>query len=553
MGTGRAERRPTLETVAARAGVSRSLVSLVLRGSPTVSSGRREAVMRAVAELGYRPNAAARLLAEQKSNTVGVLMNDLRQPWFADMLDGLTPALHAGGKAILLGDGRIDPMMDEALTWSFLDLGVDGLVLAGWFPVAPTLASVAGQVPTVAVGGMDPDLPHVDVLASDNHLGGTLAVRHLLEFGHRRIAHISGLPSAAGSLRLRAYQATMRAAGLGEQVLIETGDMTEEGGYRAAVRLLSRAERPTAIFAANDLSCIGALSAAAALGVQVPGDLSLVGFDNSSLARLRALWLTSVDGTAYAMGQQAARMLLARIDHPDAPREVTLMPPRLEVRGSSGPAPAACLRVGRGVREREAGGAQRALAGGPGPARYRAGRVERHVHARRDRCARLTRGQQRGHGDGDSAPVADLPQAGRDGRAGVNRVVDDGHPPAADPAGHLGAGGTRWPVPAARRARGSRAGRLPPADRRAHRRGTRRLPGARTPRRPSARSAARPASGRTGAAGPGAAAARRGPARHPRDIRYPGRNAPAGAGPAGRPRRAPPRHDLSGRRASGTW
>lgn len=336
----RAGRRPTLETVAARAGVSKSLVSLVLRGSPKVSPGRREAVMHAVAELDYRPNAAARVLAERKSNTVGVLLNDLREPWFADMLDGLTPTLHAGGKAILLGDGRIDRMMDEVLTWSFLDLGVDGLVLAGSFPVSSAITSVAGKIPAVAVSGIDPGLPHVDVLASDNQLGGRLAVRHLLEFGHRRIAHISGLPSAAGRLRLQAYQDTMREAGLGEAILTETGDMTEEGGYRAAVRLLSRAERPTAIFAADDLSCIGALSAAAALGVQVPGELSLAGFGNSSLARLRALWLTSVDEAAYAMGQQAARMLLARIEHPGSPREVTLMPPRLEVRGSSGPAPA---------------------------------------------------------------------------------------------------------------------------------------------------------------------------------------------------------------------
>lgn len=339
MGAVRSDRRPTLETVAARAGVSKSLVSLVLRGSPTVSPGRREAVMRAVAELDYRPNAAARVLAERKSNTVGVLLNDLRQPWFADMLDGLTPVLHAGGKAILLGDGRIDRMMDEALTWSFLDLGVDGLVLAGSFPVTSAITNVAGKIPAVAVGGIDPDLPHVDVLANDDQLGGRLAVRHLLEFGHRQIAHISGLPGAAGRLRLQAYQDTMRAAGLGEAILVEAGDMTEEGGYRAAVRLLSRAERPTAIFAANDLSCIGALAAAAALGVQVPGELSLVGFDNSSPARLRALWLTSVDGAAYAMGQQAARMLLTRIEQPEAPREVTLMPPRLEVRGSSGPAP----------------------------------------------------------------------------------------------------------------------------------------------------------------------------------------------------------------------
>ena len=335
--------RPTLETVAARAGVSRSLVSLVLRGSGSVSPGRREAVLRAVAELGYRPNAAARVLAERKSNTVGVLLNDLRQPWFADMLDGLTPALHAGGKAILLGDGRLDRMLDEPLTWSFLDLGVDGLVLAGSSPVTATIINVASQIPTVAVGGMDPDLPHVDVLANDNQLGGTLAVRHLVSLGHRRIAHISGLPSAAGRLRMQAYQDAMLSAGLGGQVRVETGDMTEEGGYRAAMRLLALtgAERPTAIFAANDLSCVGALSAAAAAGVRVPEELSLVGFDNSHLARLRALWLTSVDGTAYAMGQRAARMLLSRIERPDAPREVTLMPPRLEVRGSSGPAPVA--------------------------------------------------------------------------------------------------------------------------------------------------------------------------------------------------------------------
>src|SRR6202011_1399819 len=250
----RASQRPTLETVAARAGVSRSLVSLVLRDSPKVSPTSREAVLRAVAELGYRPNAAARLLAERRSRTVGVLLNDIRQPWFADMLDGLTPMLHAGGKAILLGDGRIDRMMDETLTWSFLDLGVDGFVLAGTIPVSQAITDVASKIPTVAVGGMDLTLPHVDVVANDNHLGGTVAVRHLLELGHTRIAHISGLPGMAGSLRMQGYENTMRAAGLSDHILVETGDMTEEGGYRAAARLLTWAERPTAIFAANDLS-----------------------------------------------------------------------------------------------------------------------------------------------------------------------------------------------------------------------------------------------------------------------------------------------------------
>ena len=155
--------------------------------------------MRAVAELGYRPNAAARQLAERQSRTVGVLLNDLRQPWFADMLDGLTPALHAGGKHIMLGDGRIDRMMDETLTWSFLDLGVDGLILAGSIPISQAIFDIASKIPTVAVGGrgLGLDLSHVDVLANDNHLGGELAVRHLLDLGHTRIAHISGLPSTA--------------------------------------------------------------------------------------------------------------------------------------------------------------------------------------------------------------------------------------------------------------------------------------------------------------------------------------------------------------------
>src|SRR5262249_61058398 len=111
--------------VAGRAGVPKSLVSLVLRNSPKVSATSREAVMRAVAELGYRPNAAARLLAERRSHTIGVMLNDLRQPWFADMLDGLTPALHAGGQHNLLRDGPIDRRLGETPTRSFLDPRAD--------------------------------------------------------------------------------------------------------------------------------------------------------------------------------------------------------------------------------------------------------------------------------------------------------------------------------------------------------------------------------------------------------------------------------------------
>ncbi|MDT7701665.1 MAG: hypothetical protein QOJ30_3990 [Pseudonocardiales bacterium] len=334
---GKRERPPTLETVAERAGVSRALVSLVLRNSPKPSEASRQIVMKAVRELGYRPNTVARRLAERRSHSVGVLLNDLRQPWFADMLDGLSLALHAGGMHMLLGDGRLDRMMDETLAWSFLDQGVDGVVLAGTIPVSRAISEITGRIPTVAVGGLDLDLPRLDVLANDNLHGGELAVRHLVDLGHRRIAHVAGVPGRNGELRRQAYEDTMRALGLSSEVLVDAADLTEEGGYAAGMRLLRRQIRPTAIFAANDLSCVGVLSAATELGIRVPAELSLVGFDNSNLARLRALWLTTVDGSAYEMGRQAARTLLARIEEPDAPATLQLMPSRLEVRGSTGP------------------------------------------------------------------------------------------------------------------------------------------------------------------------------------------------------------------------
>jgi len=331
--------RPTLETVAARAGVSRSLVSLVLHDSPKVSDERRQAVLAAIDELGYRPNAAARRLAERRSHSVGVLLNDIRQPWFADILDAVTPVLHAEGKHVLLGDGLLDRRMDDTLTWSFLELGVDGLIVAGSVPPSAALVHVARRIPTVAVGGRDLDLPPVDVVCQDDVDGATLAVRHLLELGHRRIAYLGGPEGTSNSERARGYADTMRAAGLGDHVRIEPGDTSEERARQAATALLSRPERPTAIFAYNDMVCLGALSAAAELGLRVPDDLSLVGFDNSGLARLRAIWLTSVDGAAERVGELAARMLVDRMAEPERPRRTRLVSPGLEIRGSTGPAP----------------------------------------------------------------------------------------------------------------------------------------------------------------------------------------------------------------------
>jgi DNA-binding LacI/PurR family transcriptional regulator len=332
--------RPTIRDVAERARVSKSLVSLVLRGSPKVSPDRRAAVNQAITDLGYRPNGAARTLREGRSGAVGVLLNDVRHPWYVDLLDGLLSVLQADGRHLVLsGGGRLDRPVDESALRGFLELEADGFILAGTQANSQVIAEIASIVPTVTVAWRDIDLPRVDAVANDDLLGATLATRHLIELGHRRIAHISGRVSGTSNmvpkLRQQGYEDTMRASGLGEYIRIESGDFTEDGGYRAAVRLLSSARPPTAIFAVDDLTCVGAQSAASEMHVDVPGRLSLVGYDNTYLARLRSIWLTSVDSAGFEAGRLAARTLLARVADPGRPAELHLLPPTLQVRGST--------------------------------------------------------------------------------------------------------------------------------------------------------------------------------------------------------------------------
>jgi len=332
-----APRPATIRTVADRAGVSKSLVSLVLRGSPNVSEGKRRAVQQAIDELGYRPNAIARQLTERRTNMVGVLLNDLRNPWFIDCLDGLTSVLHEQGLRTLLADGRLDRRTDDSLLQGFLELRVDGLVLVGTMASSPTIEEAAATVPTVVAASRDITLPAVDVVANDDWVGTELAVNHLIGLGHRRIAHLAGSLGAVADLRRRSYLATMQAHGLANSALLEPCDMTEEGGYRGAVALLGRPDPPSAIFAVNDITCVGAMSAAQQLGLRIPHDVSLVGYDNTSLAQIRHLWLTSVDNASAEVGQRAARALLRRITDPGADATEQLIRPTLQVRGSTGP------------------------------------------------------------------------------------------------------------------------------------------------------------------------------------------------------------------------
>ncbi|MFI5524912.1 LacI family DNA-binding transcriptional regulator [Streptomyces platensis] len=346
-GAGGAGRPPTIRGVAERAGVSKSLVSLVLQDSPRVSDTKRQAVLDAIEELGYRPNAAARSLVARRTHTVGVLLNDMRNPWFVEVLDGLNSLLQAHGLRMLMADGRLDRRTGQGFARTFQELRVDGLVVVGTLPDTDGLAEVAARLPTVIAGNHEPRLPHADLVANDDERGARLATEHLIGLGHRRIAHIAG-QGLVGELRRRGFEAAMRAHGLTGSAVVTSGDGTEEGGYRAAVRLLTpppvparpgarppAAQRPTALFAFNDISGVGALSAAQELGLRIPADLSLVGYDNTYLARIRHLWLNSVNNASHEVGRRAARCLLDRMERPDAPAGQQLVAPELEIRGST--------------------------------------------------------------------------------------------------------------------------------------------------------------------------------------------------------------------------
>lgn len=323
--------RPTIYDVASRAGVSKSLVSLVLRGSPHVSEPRRLAVQAAIEELGYRPSRAASALAGSRTRSVGVVIDDFTNPWFVDLLRGLRSVLDPEGFHVTVADLQLDAASGRNPVDGFLAMHAEGLVLAA--EPEPALLE-RRSIPTVIAGSRDLPLKGADVVATDDVLGARLAVQHLIGLGHRHIGHLTGRGGSA-ALRLDGYRQAIKEAGLSPAVTGNDGGTTEEAGYAAAVALLKRHPDLTAVFAANDTMALGALAALRERGRAVPADVSLVGYDNTPLAEARYLSLTSVDNHSDQVGVDAARTLLARIEDPEREPQRILREPSLVVRTST--------------------------------------------------------------------------------------------------------------------------------------------------------------------------------------------------------------------------
>lgn len=325
--------RPTIYDVAQRAGVSKSLVSLVLRGAPHVSDARRKAVLTAIQELGYRPSRAASALASQQTRSVGVLIDDFRNPWFVELLAGLRSILDPAGYTASVADFQLEAAAGRNPVEGFLAQHVDALVLAAE-PDAALLRDVPVPVVVAGVRELGPAmLADADVVAGDDERGGQLATRHLLDLGHRRIGHLTGRGGPA-THRRRGYERAVREAGL-EPLAAGADGTAEADGYAAATELLKEQPGLTAIVAANDVMAIGALAALRERGLSAPADVAVVGYDNSPLAAYRYLALTTVDPHSREIGAQAARTLLARLENPDAPPLRALLEPTLVIRSST--------------------------------------------------------------------------------------------------------------------------------------------------------------------------------------------------------------------------
>jgi DNA-binding LacI/PurR family transcriptional regulator len=331
-------RRPTIKDVAERAGVSKSLVSLVLRDSPRVSDERRKRVLEVVEEMGYELNLAARSLATRDNGTVGVLVSDMHNPWAFDVADAARTVLEEAGHTVLFSAvtaaGR---GVDQSILQAFRDLCVAGLLVVGTVPdKAPFNRAVSGGAVVFAGGGPD-YIDTADVVRSDDTLGMSMVVEHLIAQGHENIAHLGGLGGSVGRARVDGYSAAMEEHGLSRHIHIVEADFFQESGYVAAQRALgssrSRHQRPTALACINDLAAFGAMTAADERGVEV----AITGYDNIALGAMPRLGLTTVDPDSSGIGVAGAKTLLERIADSDFGGGFVHQPivPQLVIRTSS--------------------------------------------------------------------------------------------------------------------------------------------------------------------------------------------------------------------------
>ncbi len=329
-------RRVTISDVARAAGVSVPTVSKVINGRYGVAAGTVQRVQQVIDDLGYESSLVARTLRSRETGVIGILVADF-EPFSTELLKGASRAVRASGYELVAysagGSGREQPGWERRYLNRLSGTLIDGAVL-----VTPTVVDVGFAAPVVAV---DPHAGHPDMptVLSDNLHGAVLATEHLLQLGHRRIGFLAGRPDLESSaLRERGYRDALHRHGIPvEESLIRVGEYEAESAARAAKELLDVPDPPTAVFAANDLSALQTMAVAASLGIDVPQDLSVVGFDNVPESALARPSLTTIEQHIQSMGFHAVHMLLKLIAGGELDPVHLTLPTSLVLRDSCAP------------------------------------------------------------------------------------------------------------------------------------------------------------------------------------------------------------------------
>ncbi len=329
----------TIVDVARLAGVSTATVSRVLNANARVDPDLAARVRRAVDELDYRPSRAARTLRTQQSRAWALLVPDVRNPHFTEIVRGIEDVAYQAGYSLLLCNTDEDSTKEQTYLELALAERVTGIILAPTHPPASAIKEVLTE--KVAIVTVDRRLAEVDLdtVLVNNIAGAEQAADHLLDCGYRRIACITGpLDTTTGRERLSGFRAALERRGVAvPSRMVRIGDFHESSGRKEMERLLRMKQRPDAVLVANNLMTLGALDAVVSAGLDVPGDVAIVGFDDALWNALARPPLTSVAQPTYDLGRETARLLLSRIDGYDGPaREVTLSP-TLRIRASSLP------------------------------------------------------------------------------------------------------------------------------------------------------------------------------------------------------------------------
>jgi LacI family transcriptional regulator len=331
--------RITIRTVAADAGVSVAAVSKVLRNAYGVSDDLRKRVNRSIETLGYRPSRAARGLRGQ-TFTIGVLVVDLSNSWLPSVIDGVNAVLAPSDYRSMIGVGHSEAQLETSLIESMIDYKMDGLILIAPGLAPSVIGAFARQIPIVTVSYHDNTATEFDTVNTDDRRGGELAVETLVSRGYRDIAMLTFEHRAGDKVLVRrqreaGYKKAMRAAGLTRKIRMVA--CARDGSIRARQirEMLASSDRPEALFCWSDLDAIPLLAEARSIGLRVPEDLAIIGFDNSPTARLAPINLASIDQSANELGETATRTLMSRINGRRSPLHLEIEP-TLVLRGSLG-------------------------------------------------------------------------------------------------------------------------------------------------------------------------------------------------------------------------